>query len=97
MSHSQRKKIPTEAIAKAILNGTLLRNNCYCCRKNECLNEIAFKKPLVLCVAIDLLNEKIHFLRGRGSTEIGKGKPSSYIVRTSSVPSNNEAAIARNC
>lgn len=47
--------------------------------------------------AIDLLNDKIYFLHGRGSTQIGKGKPSSYVLRTSSVPSNNEAAIARKC
>lgn len=98
MSHSQRKKMPPEAISKLILNGTLLRNNCYYCRKNECLNEIALKKkPLVLLVAIDLLNDKICFLHGRGSTQFGKGKPSFYILRTSSAPSNNEAAIARNC
>lgn len=96
MSHSQRKKMPIEAIAKLILNGILLRNNCYYCRKNECLNEMAFKK-MVLRFAIDLLNDKICLLHGRGSTEIGKGKPSSYVLRTSSVPSNNEAAIARNC
>lgn len=90
--------MPTEAIAKLIiLNGTLLRNNCYHCRKNECLNETALKKPLVLHIVIDLLNDKICFLHGRGSTQIGKGKPSSYILRTSSAPSNNEAAIARNC
>lgn len=44
MSHSQRKKMPTEAISKLISNGILLRSNCYYCRKNECLNEIALKK-----------------------------------------------------
>lgn len=51
MSHSQRKKMPAEAIAKLILNGTLLRNNCYYCRKNECLNKIAFRKKtgFMLC------------------------------------------------
>lgn len=52
MSHSQRENMPTEAKAKLILNGTLLRNNCYCCRENECLNKIAFKNPWVYALPL---------------------------------------------